>query len=161
MSGRYDPPMSRDDERWFAGRAVLWTAFTLALIAAAVIAVFAFNVGTSDVKGRGDATRIHNSATNRIFAQQDFQQRYNRFKSQDVPNVKTAKDTFLLDPSSVNLTNLTGAIQFCHSEAGNYNTDAKSFLLKDFRDNGLPKNLDGKKCDVDMAKLKQQVQFGQ
>jgi hypothetical protein len=139
--------MSRDDERWFAGRTVLLTAFTLALIAAAVIAVFGFNVGTSDVKGRGDATRIHNSATNRIFAQQNFQQRYHDITDSDVPNVATAQQAVKDDPSSYNRTNLTGAVQFCHSDVAGYNADAKKFLLKDFKDEALPKRIEPSVCE--------------
>jgi hypothetical protein len=148
MSGRYEPPFSRDEERWFAGRAVLWTAFVLALVAAAAIAVFGFNVGTSDVKGRGDATRIHNSATNRIFAQQNFQQRYHDIMDTDVPNVKTAKAAFKIDRSTVNETNLVGAMQFCHSDVAGYNADGQKFLLRDFKDKGLPKKIKPSICDV-------------
>jgi malate synthase len=144
----FEPPYKHAEERWFAGQAAKWTFFILALIATAAIAVWGFGVGTSDVKGRGDAQRIHNSATNRIFAQQNFQQRYHDIVDTDIPNVKTAKQTYKLDPSSYNLQNLTGTMQFCHSDVAGYNADAEKFLLRDFRDKGLPKRINPKKCDV-------------
>lgn len=63
-------------------RLALWIIFVVLFIGLISVGIWAFGVGTSDVKGRGDAYQTKNSGTNRIRAQEEYVQTYNDILAQ-------------------------------------------------------------------------------
>jgi hypothetical protein len=144
MSGYDDWGRSpRRDTAHGLGYLLAW-AVGIALIVGVVSAgVWYFGVATSDVKGRGDATKVHNSATNRIFAQQHFEDLYAGITDRDVPNLKSARAALKRDPHDQALqTNMTGVQQICNQDVADYNASARKFLERDFKAADLPPRID-------------------
>jgi hypothetical protein len=92
----------------------------------------------SDPVGQGNAIIQKNSSTNRIFAQQNFEERY-----QDILGADRRIDVVYLawksDKSDPTLTtNYTGTVNYCIDAVAEYNADARKFLLEDFKAQDLP-----------------------
>lgn len=113
----------------------------LVLIAAIAIGFWAFRVATSDVKGSGDAEIRKNSATNRIAAQERFEQLHAEIIASD-QRIDVLADAVKADPSYTNQTNLTGATTFCLSVVADYNAEARKFTAQEFRAADLPAQID-------------------
>lgn len=134
---------------WLGARwTIVLLVSVLVLSAVAAILIWGFKVGTSDIKGRGDAVRQHNSATNRIFAQQHFEDLHQGVQ-RDVANVSAARAAVKVDPSQVNKTNVVGAIQVCNADVADYNASARKYLERDFRAADLPPSIDNAVCNGD------------
>lgn len=119
---------------------------------------WAVDVATSDIHGHGDQIRHANSGTNR---EQWYIHFYDLKTAYDgeVNAVQVAKDTLAQfnkdNPNGggdsqqrTNLeTNLAGARQQCASTAFAYNNDSlKTRVGAQFKDSGLPDNLDPSAC---------------
>lgn len=121
--------------------------------------IWAVNVATSDTRGQGDAIIQKNSATNRISAQSSFFRDYNAVLQFDrqLTDAQAALDAFntahpnvgngtVYDPLAEQQANLsrtvTGLQQQCRRTVAGYNTSAKSYTFKDFRDVELPEQID-------------------
>jgi hypothetical protein len=144
MSGYDDWGRSpRRDSATAIGYVWLWVIAIVLLIGAIGVGTWWFSVKTSDLKGRGDATKIHNSATNRIFAQQHFEDMYAEITDRDVPNLKSARAALKLAPhDQARQTNVTGVQQICNQDVADYNAAARKFLERDFRAADLPAHID-------------------
>jgi len=110
---------------------------TIFLIIAIPLAVWGFRVATSDIKGQGDSIIKKNSATNRISAQERFEDLYADIKASDA-KIGPAKQAVKVDPSTVNTTNLTGLVNYCLDVVGDYNAEARKYTSADFRAIDLP-----------------------
>jgi hypothetical protein len=113
--------------------------------------MWAFGVFTSDIKGRGEAVKQKNSASNRISAQENFQQLYNDVLAADkrIDVFKTALD---MDPkSTIAQTNYIQAQTYCQSVVADYDASARKFTQRDFRDYDLPEKIDDQDPSTDCA----------
>jgi hypothetical protein len=116
----------------------VWLIAVLAVVGLISVGAWGFRVLTSDVKGQGDSIIQKNSATNRIFAQQNFEERYQDILAADrrIDTVYLAWKADKTDPTLT--TNLTGTINYCIDAVAEYNADARKFLLEDFKAEDLP-----------------------
>lgn len=111
------------------------------------LAVWGFRVATSDVKGQGDSIITKNSSTNRISAQERFEDLYADIKATDA-KIGPAKQAMKADPDSqVAQTNYTGLVNYCLDVVGDYNAEARKYTSADFRSIDLPAQI----SDVDSA----------
>lgn len=124
--------------------------------------VWGVRVLLSGPKGGGDGVIQKNSSDNWINAQtqfhQDFQT-YTTYLTQITDAAKTLADyekqprptdglgSMTWQEQDKNLrTTLTGLSQQCQNTVTDYNTRSKAFLSKDFKDDGLPDQLDATQC---------------
>lgn len=118
-----------------------WGLTILITCALVGVIVWGFVVATSKVRGEGDAVVQKNSSSNWVSAQREFNRTYQEIKADDrkITDAKTALDA---DPNNMILkTNYEGLKQHCNTLVGVYNTDARSYLKKDFRDADLPSEI--------------------
>lgn len=111
------------------------------------IALWAFGVFTSDIKGKGDAIKTKNSAPNRIGAQEAFRDRYEDILAADKRIDTLAQGLKLSPDSQVAQTNYLGAVTYCQQAVAAYNADTQKYTRKDFLDADLPQRID----DLDPA----------
>lgn len=114
-------------------------------VGAISVGVWAFNVSTSDIRGRGNALQKVNSADNRLFAQGNFQDLYNEVISYDQRLDQAAADKTAhagKDDESFYDTNYTGLVNQCIDTRNQYNAAAKKITQAKFRDADLPYQLD-------------------
>lgn len=115
---------------------VLTVVIVLALAIGGLI--WGLRVGTSDVKGQGDAVITKNEAGNRIRAQEGFEQKFANIKSAD-QNINVTAEALKSDPDSLKLkTELLGQKQACNALVGAYNAASRKFTQADFRAADLP-----------------------
>lgn len=131
-----NPSVLARSTAWRAGLAIIGIVVFVSLISAAVWGV---NVLTSDPKGRGDAYRQKESANNRIFAQQSFEQRYADIQA-TVAKIGAAEK--VRTESSEAETRYEGLTSYCAQVVGEYNAAARSYTTQDFRSADLPSQLD-------------------
>lgn len=128
------------------GLVTAWVVFIVLLVVIISAALWGLGVFTSDIKGRGDAKKQHNSASNRIFAQQHFED-LNAAIDRDKANIRVAALAAKSDPSQVNKTNLVGTQQICNADVADYNASARKFLERDFKAADLPSSIDLAVCE--------------
>lgn len=116
--------------------------FILLVCAVISLLVFVFNVGTADVRGRANAYQQQRSASNRIFAQQHFEQLYGDIKASDLKLDQAYADKKANPGSGYYATNYDGLVNVCLDDVIQYNQDAHKYLLKDFRTADLPFQID-------------------
>lgn len=114
----------------------------LGVIALIGVSVWGFKVTTSDTKGAGDATRSKNSGTNRIAAQERFEDLYAGIKAADqrLDVLATAKKAAPSDV--VAATNYTGAVNYCIDLRAQYDAEARKYTAEQFRAADLPPEID-------------------
>ena len=123
-------------------RGAVWVVGFLVFIAVVSIAWWAFTVAASDPKGRGDAIKEKNSSTNRIAAQQRFEDLYADIQATDA-KLGPAKLALDANPDSqIKQTEFTGLSNYCLDVVGDYNAEARKYLAKDFRAFDLPAQID-------------------
>lgn len=106
-------------------------------------------VGTSDIKGQGDAEITKNAAANRIRAQEGFLDKWNAIITAD-KNLTLTAEQLVKNPTSVKLqTELTGQQMVCNDAVGVYNAAAKKFTQQEFKDADLPDKIDETKTETD------------
>lgn len=126
------------------GNGVLWVLGLLVLCAAVGGAVWAFNTGTASVQGKAGAFRQKESAENRLFAQQDFEQLSADIDGY-VAKVVVAKRALKDDQAAgaaaeqlqIDRTNVSGTQGVCIDAVQQYNADSHKYLLRDFKSAGL------------------------
>lgn len=145
--------LDSDDPRRFQrglfGSMTLWIFGIVAVILAVGAVVWALSVGTSGVKGEGNALREKNSAENWVEAQREFNIRYQDILSTDrkITDAKAARDA---DPQNAVLqTNYNGLVNYCSDAAASYNALSRSYLAEDFRDADLPAMIDPRNPETD------------
>lgn len=113
------------------------------------VLLWAFGVFTSDIKGQGDAEKTKNSATNRIAAQERFEDLYQDILASDrkldpaYAAMKAAPD------SQVKLTEYTGLVNYCIDVVADYNAEARKFTAEEFRSVDLPQVIDSLAIETD------------
>jgi hypothetical protein len=131
-----------------AGRAVGARIILPWLAAFVVLAVligggtWAFKVLTSDVKGAGDQTRQVNSGNNRIFAQEQFAELFNKIKGYDRQLDQAAANLAARPNDPTFITNYTGLKNVCVDATAQYNANAKKVTQAKWRDAELPYQID-------------------
>jgi hypothetical protein len=122
--------------------------FVIALVLITSVLLWVFSVSTSDIKGQGDAQRIKNSAPNRIKAQELFETRYQEILAAD-RNIDVTSAALVGTPGDAKLqTELIGQKQYCINIVGKYNADSRKFTMEDFRDTGLPYQINNNDPDT-------------
>lgn len=136
----------REARRWFGLGLLGWVLIILlALLLAA--AVWGMRVLTSEVRGQGDAVIQRNSAENWVAAQAKFEGNYAEYEATLV-KIEERAALAAADPDDKTLrTEVSGLRSYCASVAADYNADARSFLLEDFRSADLPGRLDADTCN--------------
>jgi hypothetical protein len=133
------------------GMGVLWVVGILLVVAVIGIAVWAFSVGTSNVKGAGDAIKQNNSAVNRVQKQEMFQQiaaDYDGYLT-NIEGAKAAvKDAVGTTQKQLRQTELIGLRQVCVSAAEQFNAESQKYSSRDWKSAGLPPSLDAKECNA-------------
>ena len=121
-------------------RGIVWVLAVLAVVGAVGIGVWGFRVATSDVKGQGDAVIQKNDATNRIAAQERFEDLYAEIIAAD-QKIAPARQAYRNDKTQVNLANLTGLQNYCLDVVADYNAEARKYKSADFRAIDLPQEI--------------------
>ena len=140
-----DPEKVVRGAAWFGGK---WIALIVVICIVAGIAGWAINTALSGPAGQAGAYRQKQSTQNRLFAQANFEDRYNTIQK-DVANIAVARAAVKADgavPTQYDKTNLTGAIQVCNQDVADYNADSGKYLLRDFKSAGLPKHVELSMC---------------
>lgn len=143
--------MSMSDPEWRDARrdvnrvgrfSIRWVLAVLGLIAVICIAVWYFGVATSDVKGRGDATKLKNDGVNRVTQQAQFNEYFQAIKAAD-RKITVAKVALDADPKNAVLsTNYNGLQSGCNDHIATYNALARTYTAQEFRDADLPAKID-------------------
>lgn len=138
----FEEKPTRTAVKWSVrGWVVVVVVCALALVLGA--GVWALKVGTSDVKGRGDAEVIKNDARNRINAQENFEKLFADVKAADQRIDVTAAALRLKPAGDAKLeTELIGQQHYCLGLVSEYNAKARSFSQQDFRAADLPHEID-------------------
>ena len=111
----------------------------LALVAAAGAGVWFVRVITSDTRGAGNAEIIKNEASNRIRAQEGFEDKFAAIVTAD-KNLTLTADALKSKPDDAKLnTELTGQKMICNDLVGQYNAAARKFTQEEFRAADLPR----------------------
>jgi len=144
----------REGAKWYAGGIglIIVIMITVAVIGAAV---WGIGVAISDIQGRGEATKLKNSALNRTQAQAQFHSTFEEIRALDQkltdaqanldafnnqhPNVGngTPYDPLLQQQGNLQ-RDATGAQQQCRNAVADYNASTETYTLRDFRDSDLP-----------------------
>lgn len=129
-----------------------WLIIGLCVVLAGVlgVAIWAFTVATSDVKGRGDAEIIKYDARNRIRAQEGFEKLFTDIQAADRNLNVTAQALKLKPNGDVKLeTELLGQKHYCAGLVAEYDAKARSFTQEDFRAADLPVKIDATDASTD------------
>lgn len=103
--------------------------------------VWAFGVWTSDIVGRGEATKTKNNSTNRIIAQERFEDMYAEIEASSL-RIETLQAAAKDDPSYTNKVSATGAVTYCQGLVGQYNADSRKYTSAEFKAIDLPASID-------------------
>lgn len=106
------------------------------------VAVWLFGVGTSDLKGKGDAVKQKNSANNRIAAQQTFEDLIADIKASDRKLDQAAADKKAYPTNDIYVVNYAGLVAHCLDTVGRYNADARKYTAAQFKASDLPTEVD-------------------
>lgn len=132
----------RSDARFLGGQTVKWVIVTIAIIGLIGAAIWGIRVATSPVRGQGDAYQQKNSAKNWVTKQKEFNQRYQSIKAMD-KNITVAAAELKAQPNSqVKQVNYAGLVRNCNDAVGEYNSLAREYDARDFRDADLPAEID-------------------
>jgi hypothetical protein len=148
MSKWYESDNPSTVVRGGSWRLAIWIIALIVFIGLISIGVWLFKVGTSDVKGQGDAVQTKNSGTNRIRAQEEYVQTYNDIVAAD-KRVQVMYDAKAIDPSTVNNTNYTGAVNFCIQLVADYDALIDKYTSADFIPEGYPEKIDTLNSETD------------
>jgi hypothetical protein len=106
------------------------------------VGIWAFKVATSDIKGQGDVVIKTNSAENRIYAQQKFEDRYQDILASD-RKLDQADADIKADPTDRDArVRYSGLVNYCNDVVGKYNADARKITAAPFRADDLPYQID-------------------
>lgn len=118
----------------------IWLIVVLVVVLGGALSagIWFLKVGTSDIRGQGDAVVIKNEAGNRIRAQEGFEKYFQAIVASDA-TINITAEALKDDPESLKIkTELRGQKQACVDLVGQYNAKARSFSQADFRAADLP-----------------------
>lgn len=137
--------LDKDDRREVRSGAWYALKWVLAIIIVSLLigwALWALGVFTSDVRGRGEAIKTKNSSTNRIAAQERFEDRYADIEAAG-QRVDTLTAGAKANPKDYTLqVQATGAVTYCQQAVADYNADARKYTAAQFRASDLPSRID-------------------
>lgn len=130
-----------------------WFGWTVSIIIGAIIvlggigaAYWAFDTGTSGIRGKADVTRQNNDGTNQIAAQDAFN-KLNGDIQTDLLNIKNdAKAAVGGDDFQKSV--VQADLAQCAKDVHDYNADANDTTMKDWRPSNLPASFDDTICEV-------------
>jgi hypothetical protein len=138
-------PRTRDVTREtgrFGGWGLIVGCMVLAVVLALSAAVWAFGVGTSDVRGKGNAYKAKNDGVNRVAAQERFENLYADAKAADA-RLDVLQDATKANPDdAIASKTYTGAVSYCISARAAYDAEARKYSARDFRATDLPAQID-------------------
>ncbi len=123
----YDSDNPSTVARGATWRAGVWVVAVVAFVGLLGAGIWAFNVATSDVKGRGDAVRITNDGRNRLAQQAYFEQTYADIKAADLNLDLPGEDV-----------EKAGRLAYCRRLVADYNAAARKEVAEAFRSADLP-----------------------
>lgn len=142
MTKWYDSDNPTTVVRGASWRSAVWIALAVVFILAISGGIWALKVGTSGVKGAGDAQRTKNSGSNRIAKQEMFESLYADVKASD-QRIDVFAVALKADPKDVVArTNYTGAVSYCISTRAQYDAEARKYSSADWRSTDLPQQID-------------------
>lgn len=138
----YDSDNPTRVARGASWRIGVWLVVAVIFVGAVSAGVWYFHVATSDIRGRGNATRQVNSADNRLFAQGHFNDLYQDILASDRKLDQAAADTAARPDDPIAATNYTGLKAHCEDTVAAYNSAARKITQAKFRDEDLPYQID-------------------
>lgn len=129
----------------------IWLVVVLVVVLGGLLSagIWYFKVGTSDIRGAGNAEIIKNEAGNRIRAQEGFEKYFQAILAAD-QTINLTAESLKTDPGNPKLmTELMGQKQACMITVGQYNAKARSFSQADFRAADLPFEIDNTNPQTD------------
>lgn len=150
----FDAKPTRTTVKWVVrGWVIVALVLALGLTTSAVI--WGLRVGTSDVKGRGDAEIAKNDVRNRIRAQEGFEKLFADIQAADRNLTTTAAALRAKPNGDVKLeTELLGQKHYCAGLVADYDAKARSFTQQDFRAADLPAKIDTSDGTTDCEETK-------
>lgn len=137
----YLTPADRRAVRRIARYGAGWIIVVLLFITAIGWGFWALGVASSDVRGAGNAIKAKNTATNRIAAQERFEQRFADIEAAG-QRVQTLAAGAKANPEDYTLqVQATGSVTFCQQLVADYNADARKYSARDFRAADLPDHI--------------------
>lgn len=119
-------------------RAGVWIICVILFFGLIGIGTWLFRVGTSDLRGQGNATQKINAADNRMFAQGNFERLYQEVQASDKKLQQAAQDVADHPGDQFYAANYTGLKAHCTDTVAQYNAAARTITQAKFRDAGLP-----------------------
>lgn len=123
------------------GNGLAWMVAVGVVILVVLGAVWGFKTAFAPRSGKAGAYRTKESAQNRVFAQQTFEQ-----EDADYAGYLLKIKTYTGPLSATRQTELEGLRQLCITVAQTYNADSRKYLLRDFKSFDLPVTLDASAC---------------
>lgn len=123
---------------------IVWAVVIFAGITGA--AWWAVSVATSEIRGRGDATKIVNDGRNQVNAQEWFQGKYGEILGADakLQNARDAWDAAKGTPDEgMWMTSYTGLKNRCVQMVTEYNAEAGKISRGKWMDPSVPQRIDG------------------
>lgn len=149
MSSWMDDPNPDKVARSAGWRAGTWIIVALIFFSVIGAGVWAVQVATSDVKGRGDSVRIKNDAPNRIAAQERAVALHAEVLKADRNLDVLAADKKANPTDQVINTRYTGAVSYCLGVVADYDAHTQKYKSRDFIPAELPLSIDGSDPSTD------------
>lgn len=138
-------PLDKDQRREARGWARYgagWIVIAIVFVVAIGWGLWALGVAGSDIRGKGDAIKTKNSGTNRIAAQERFEDRYADIEAAAL-RVDTLAAGAKSNPDDYTLgVQARGAVTYCQQAVADYNADARKYTAREFRAADLPDHID-------------------
>jgi hypothetical protein len=150
----YDSDNPSTVVRGASWRTALWIIGLVVFVGLLSAGIWAFEVATSDVKGKGDATRTVNAGGNRLAQQAYFEQTYADIKASDRKLDALAAAAKAQPTDDAAATRLLGAENYCQGLIGDYNAAARKQIAAKFRAVDLPAQIDTTNTETDCEPTK-------
>lgn len=115
-----------------------WVFAAIGCVLVLAVALWAFGVFTSGVKGKGDVIKKNNDSNNQIEAQHTFTALFGDIQSYKTKIASALKDTKAHPDQTFYAQVLTGLESTCSDAVQQYNADAISTTMKEWRPSDLP-----------------------
>ena len=137
--------LDRDDRREVRGFAWYGLRWLIAIIVlSSVLSGLGWATGVlfAPVKGKGEAYKTKESSTNRIAAQERFEDMYADIQAADL-RIDTLTANAKAHPKDYTAqVQATGAVTYCQQVVNQYNAEARKYTAAQFRAADLPSSID-------------------
>jgi len=140
---------ARREANKFAVWGIGWWLIVIVILLVLSVAGWGISVAVSGIQGQGDAIKQKNSAENWTAAQAGFEQSYQDIISTDQKIVLAYEQVQAFPEDKTVFQTYTGLQSYCLSAVAEYNADARSYLLEDFRASDLPQEIDTNNSTTD------------